>query len=116
MEKPLNKPMRSTRPDKKKMVYVRDPKTGKIKTIHFGARGYKHNYSEKAWRSYIARASGIRDKQGHLTKDNKLSANFWAIFLTLKPKIIALVDFANKTSESVISPVLDCKTLTFSGI
>ena len=32
--------MRSTRPDKKKMVYVRDPKTGKVKTIHFGARGY----------------------------------------------------------------------------
>ena len=77
--KPLNKPMRSTRPDKKKMVYVRDPKTGKIKTIHFGARGYQHNYSEKAWRSYIARASGIRDKKGNLTKDNKLSANYWAI-------------------------------------
>lgn len=77
--KPLNKPMRSTRPDKKKMVYVRDPKTGKIKTIHFGAKGYQHNYSEKAWRSYIARASGIRDKYGRLTKDNKLSANYWAI-------------------------------------
>jgi TFIIF-interacting CTD phosphatase-like protein len=75
----LNKPIRSTRPDKKKMVYVKDPSTGKIKTIHFGARGYRHNYSEKAWRSYIARASGIRDKEGNLTKDNKLSANYWAI-------------------------------------
>jgi hypothetical protein len=75
----LNKPTQSTRPDKKKMVYVKDPSTGKIKTIHFGAKGYKHNYSEKAWRSYIARASGIKDKQGRLTKDNKLSANYWAI-------------------------------------
>ena len=75
----LNKPIRSTRPDKKKMVYVRDSKTGKIKLIHFGAKGYKHNYSEKAWKSYIARASGIRNKQGELTKDNKLSANYWAI-------------------------------------
>jgi hypothetical protein len=75
----LNKPIRSTRPDKKKMVYVKDQSTGKIKTIHFGARGYQHNYSEKAWRSYIARASGIRNKQGRLTKDDKLSANYWAI-------------------------------------
>jgi len=71
--------MKSTRPDKKKMVYVRDSKTGKIKTIHFGAKGYKHNYSEKAWRSYLARAEGIKDKQGRLTKDDKLSANYWAI-------------------------------------
>lgn len=78
-KKPLNKPMRSTRPDKKKMVYVKDPSTGKVKTIHFGARGYKHNYSEKAWRSYIARASGIRDKEGRLTKNNKLSPNYWSI-------------------------------------
>jgi hypothetical protein len=75
----LNKPIRSTRPDKKKMVYVRDPNTGKIKLIHFGAQGYKHNYSEKAWKSYIARASGIRNKQGKLTKDDKLSANYWSI-------------------------------------
>jgi len=75
----LNKPMKSTRPDKKKMVYVKDSNTGKIKTIHFGAKGYRHNYSEKAWRSYIARASGIRDKEGKLTKDNKLSPNYWSI-------------------------------------
>lgn len=75
----LNKPMRSTRPNKKKMVYVRNPKTGKIKTIHFGDKNYKHNYSEKAWRSYIARAEGIKDKQGNLTKNNKLSANYWSI-------------------------------------
>jgi hypothetical protein len=75
----LNKPMKSTRPDKKKMVYVRDPRTGGVKLIHFGAQGYKHNYSEKAWRSYIARASGIKDKRGKLTKDNKLSANYWSI-------------------------------------
>jgi hypothetical protein len=79
MKTPLNKPMKSTRPGKKKMVYVRDPRTGKIKVIHFGAQGYKHNYSEKAWRSYIARASGIRDKKGNLTKDNKLSPNYWSI-------------------------------------
>jgi len=75
----LNKPMRSTRPDKKKMVYVRNPQTGKVQLIHFGARGYKHNYSEKAWRSYIARASGIKNKQGQPTKDNKLSPNYWSI-------------------------------------
>lgn len=75
----LNKPMKSTRPGKKLMVYVKNPETGKVNTIHFGDKNYRHNYSEKAWRSYIARASGIRDKQGVLTKDNKLSANYWAI-------------------------------------
>jgi TFIIF-interacting CTD phosphatase-like protein len=74
----LNKPMRSNRPDKKLMVYVKDSSTGKIKVIHFGARGYKYNYSERAWRSYMARSAGIRDKYGKLTKDNKLSANYWA--------------------------------------
>jgi hypothetical protein len=76
--KPLNKPMRSTRPDKKMMVYVKDPETGKIKLIHFGAKGYQHNYSEKAWRSYMARSAGIRDKSGELTKNDRLSANYWS--------------------------------------
>ena len=74
----LNKPTRSTRKDKKLMVRVRDPKTGKIKTIHFGQKGYRHNYSKKARKSYMKRSAGRRNKKGRLTKDDKTSANYWS--------------------------------------
>jgi hypothetical protein len=74
----LNKPMKSNRPDKKKMVYVKDSNTGKIKTIHFGAKGYRHNYSEKAWRSYRGRARGILNKKGQQVYKIKTSPAYWA--------------------------------------
>jgi hypothetical protein len=63
---------------KKKSVFVRDPKSGKIRVVHFGAKGYGHNYSEAARKSYLARSAGIRDKSGKLTKDDKTSPNYWA--------------------------------------
>lgn len=71
-------PYASTRKDKKLMVFVKNPKTNRINVIHFGQRGYKHNYSRSARLGYLARSSGIKNKQGKLTKDNKLSANYWA--------------------------------------
>lgn len=74
----LNTPERSWRKNKKYVVRVKDTSTGKIKTIHFGQKPYRHNYSKKAWESYTARSAGIKDKNGNLTKDNKLSANYWA--------------------------------------
>ena len=74
----LNKPMPSTRRDKKMMVFVRNPKTGRIKTIHFGQKGFRHNYSKEARKKYLARSAGIKDKKGNHTKNNKLSANYWA--------------------------------------
>jgi hypothetical protein len=64
--------------DKKKSVFVRDPKTKKVRIVHFGATGYGHNYSEAARESYLARSAEIRDKGGKLTKDNKTSPNYWA--------------------------------------
>ncbi len=73
----LNKPRPSTRRDKKMMVFVNNPKTGRVKTIHFGQRGFKSNSSEKSRKKFLARSAGIRDKKGRLTKDNKLMANFW---------------------------------------
>lgn len=74
----LNKPMPSDRRDKKMMVYVLNPKTKRLKKIHFGDPRYKHNYSKKAREKYLKRSAGIRDGKGRLTKDNKLSANYWA--------------------------------------
>ena len=73
----LNKPIRSTRKDKKLMVFVRNPQTGRINTIHFGQKGYKHNFSKIARRKFLARSAGIRDKKGRQTKDNPLKANYW---------------------------------------
>jgi hypothetical protein len=72
----INPVRKSTREGKKLMVTVQAK--GQVKTIHFGDTNYKHNYSKKAWESYMARSAGIRDKQGRLTKDNPLSANFWS--------------------------------------
>lgn len=77
-KKKLGIPYPSTRKDKKLMVYVRNPKTNRIIKIHFGQRGYKHNYSKKAWYSYMARSKGITNGKGRKTYKNKMSANYWA--------------------------------------
>jgi len=82
----LNKPYPSTRKDKKFMVLVRNPKTKRTKTIHFGQKGYKHNYSKKARILYLKRSAGIRDKHGRLTKNNKMSANYWSRHFLWKVK------------------------------
>lgn len=75
--KPLYKPFTAPKSSKyKKKVYVM--KDGKKRLIGFGLRGYKHNYSAKARKAYLARSAGIRDKSGKLTKNNKNSANYWS--------------------------------------
>ncbi len=66
-----------TPPGKKLTVYVRDDE-GEVRQIHFGDSEYRHNYSEKARKSYLARSAGIRDGDGNLTKDDPTSANFWS--------------------------------------
>jgi len=72
----LYKPQKSTRAGKKMMVRVM--KNGKPTIIFFGDSNYRHNYSAKARKSYLARSGGIRNKQGKLTKNDKNSANYWS--------------------------------------
>lgn len=73
------KPVRkSNLKDKKLKVTIKNPRTGMIKTIHFGSKAYKNNYSKKAWKNYMARSAGIRDGYGRLTKDNPYSPNYWS--------------------------------------
>jgi len=55
----------STRPGKKKMVKAKE------KLIHFGAKGYGHNYSSAARKSFKA-----RHKCG--TAKSKLTARYWS--------------------------------------
>jgi 8-oxo-dGTP pyrophosphatase MutT (NUDIX family) len=66
----FNKPRASNRPGKKKMVLAK--KGDEVKLVHFGQKGYKHNYSAKAKKSYLARSAGIKGK------DDKFSANYWS--------------------------------------
>lgn len=80
--KPLYKPFPSKAKGKKYSVYVKG-KDGKRKLIHFGAKGMDDWRSGKATKeqrkSYLARAKGIRDKNGNLTWKDKNSSNYWAI-------------------------------------
>ncbi len=64
-----NKPKKSDRKGKKKMVKACEG--GKEKLIHFGASGYGHNYSAAARKSFKA-----RHKCG--TAKSKLTARYWA--------------------------------------
>ena len=79
---------KSTRPGKKYMVVAPNGKT-----IHFGDSSseqyrdttglglYTHlnHNDEKRRASYLARAKGIKDKNGNLTWKNKNSANYYSI-------------------------------------
>ena len=64
-----NKPVKSTRPGKKRMVKACSG--GAEKLVHYGASGYGHNYSASARRSFRAR---------HRCNEaiDKLSARYWA--------------------------------------
>lgn len=64
-----NKPVKSDRAGKKKMVKA--CANGQEKLIHFGATGYGHNYSAAARKSFKA-----RHKCGEAT--NKLTPKYWA--------------------------------------
>lgn len=66
---PCNKPRPSTSPGKKRMVKA--CANGQEKIIHFGAKGYGHNYSPEARKSFRAR----HNCEG---ATNKLSARYWA--------------------------------------
>ena len=78
-DRPLYKPVHSSNPKKKGMVYVM--KDGKKRLIHFGDASMtdKTKGASKAQqKSYLARSGGIRNKEGKLTKNDKNSANFWS--------------------------------------
>ena len=71
-----NQPIPSDKKDKKKMVLVK--RDGKVKVVHYGQKGYQHNYSDQAKKNYLTRSAGIRNKEGKLTKNDPFSPNYWA--------------------------------------
>lgn len=69
MKLACNRPIPSTRPGKKFMV--RACANGRERLVHFGAKGYGHNYSAKARRSFRAR-------HRCQTATDKLTPRYWA--------------------------------------
>tara|TARA_R100000951_G_scaffold115117_1_gene122149 strand:+ start:3926 stop:4207 length:282 start_codon:yes stop_codon:yes gene_type:complete len=77
--KPLYKPVHSSKSGKKGMVYVM--KNGSKRLIHFGDSSMtdkRKGASKAQQKSYLARSGGIRNKAGKLTKNDKNSANYWS--------------------------------------
>ena len=59
----FNKPMQYRGSGNYKQT-VLAKKGDKIKVVNFGHKGYGHNYSSEARKSYLARSAGIRNKSG----------------------------------------------------
>lgn len=72
----FNKPVKSWREGKKRAVLVK--KGDRVKVVHYGATGYKNNYSPEAKKSYLARSAGIKNKSGGSTANDIFSPNHWA--------------------------------------
>lgn len=66
-----NRPVPSNRPGKKFMVRACD--RGHERLVHFGAKGYGHNYSAAARRSFRA-----RHFCGTKKASDKLTPRYWA--------------------------------------
>ena len=64
-----NKPQKSWKPSKKRVVKACSK--GKEKIIHFGATGYGHNYNSQARKNFRARHKCS-------TANDKLTARYWA--------------------------------------
>ena len=80
--KPLYKPFKSKKKGKKYSVYVKSA-SGNKRLIHFGQAGapdWRSGTASAAQRkSYLARAKGIRKKDGSLAWKDKNSPNYWAV-------------------------------------
>jgi len=83
MDKPLYKPFKYSGNGKFKFsVYVKNKTTGKPKLIHYGHSDYQdftQHKDQTRRKSYLARAKGIKDKEGNLTYKDKNTKNYWAV-------------------------------------
>lgn len=66
-----NRPQKSWRKGKKRVVLACEH--GKSKIVHYGAVGYRHNYSAKAKRNFRARHKCEVAERG-----SRLTARYWA--------------------------------------
>jgi hypothetical protein len=80
----LYKPFKSdkTPASKKFSVYVKANNSKGYKIIHFGdssMQDFRQHKDEKRRASYLARAKGIKDKNGNPTWKDKNTANYWSV-------------------------------------
>ena len=83
-KKPIGKPMRSSVGGKAYKVYVRDPKTKKIKTVRFGSGGLRAKINNPKARQAFAK----RHRCG--TGEPKTSARYWSCRLPRFSKLLGL--------------------------
>jgi hypothetical protein len=82
--KKLNKPMRDSSGGKAYKVYVKDPKTGNIKTVRFGSGGLRAKINDKKARNAFA----ARHKCS--TRNDKTKASYWSCRLPRYSSLLGL--------------------------
>jgi hypothetical protein len=82
--KKLNKPTRDSSGGKAYKVYVKDPKTKKIKTVRFGSGGLRAKINDKEARNAFA----ARHKCS--TRNDKTKASYWSCRLPRYAKLLGL--------------------------
>jgi hypothetical protein len=70
--KPLGKPMRDSSGGKAYKVYVKDPKTKKVKTVRFGSGGLKAKINNPKARQAFAKRHNCANKK------DKTKASYWS--------------------------------------
>ena len=76
-DKPLNKPIREVEGNKKFKVFVKDNKTGNIRTIRFGDSNMKiRSNNKEAKKSFNARMGGVLAK---VDGQKTLSPAYWSL-------------------------------------
>ena len=82
--KKLNKPMRDSSGGKAYKVYVKDPKTKKIKTIRFGSGGLRAKINDKKARNAFSKRHNCPQKK------DKTKAGYWSCRLPRYAKLLGL--------------------------
>jgi hypothetical protein len=82
--KPIGKPMRDSSGGKAYKVYVKDPKTKKIKTVRFGSGGLRAKINNpKARKAFAARHKCAQ-------KTDRTKASYWSCRLPRYSKLLGL--------------------------
>ena len=82
--KKLNKPTRDSSGGKAYKVYVKDPKTGNIKTVRFGSGGLRAKINDKKARNAFAARHKCSEKK------DKTKAGYWSCRLPRYAKLLGL--------------------------
>ena len=82
--KKIGKPMRSSSGGKAYKVYVRDPKTKKIKTVRFGSGGLKAKINNPKARQAFAARHDCKNKK------DKTKASYWSCRLPRYARLLGL--------------------------